>query len=249
MIKFLRLDPVTRRKFLAFRRIRRGFLSLIIFSSLVAMTLIAELLVNNRALIVHHDGKYYFPTYGSVIPGKVFGLNYEYETNYRELKHVIREKDETGFVIMPIVPYNAFENDLPDGQYPPSSPSIIDRHFLGTDTSGRDILARLVYGFRESIWFSLMICVGEYVVGVIFGFMMGYFGGRFDLFMQRLIEIWSNVPFLYIVIIISSIAVPNFWSLVGIILLFAWVGMTTYMRSAAYKERLAIMFSQRGLWE
>ncbi|TPW19937.1 MAG: oppC [Elusimicrobia bacterium] len=126
---------------------------------------------------------------------------------------------------------------LREGIYPPTPPSASERHFLGTDTSGRDVLARLVYGFRTAIAFSLMLLLCNYTIGISIGCAMGYFGGKFDLFFQRLIEVWSNVPFLYVIIIVASIMVPNFYSLVLIMMFFGWMGMTWYMRTAAYKQK------------
>lgn len=233
----MRLDPQTLRKFKRFKSIRRGYFSFIILVTLMVLSLGAELLVNSRALIVRYQGKIYFPTYGSVIPGKAFDFDYDYETNYRDLKKRMREQKEKGFVLMPLIPFNPLENDLKEGTYPPYAPSQKTRHFLGTDTSGRDVLARLVFGFRTSVFFALLIVFGEYSIGIAIGSIMGFLGGKFDMFLQRLIEIWSNVPFLYVVIIVSSIMVPNFWSLIGIILVFDWINMTWYLRTVAYKEK------------
>ena len=113
-----------------------------------------------------------------------------------------------------------------------TAPDFASRHFLGTDTSGRDVLARLIYGFRTAIIFSLLLLLCNYVVGISIGCAMGYYGGAFDMFFQRLIEIWSNVPFLYVIIIVASIMVPNFFSLIFIMMFFGWMGMTWYMRTA-----------------
>ena len=123
------------------------------------------------------------------------------------------------------------------GDYPPFPPSLESRHFLGTDTVGRDILARLVYGFRIAIFFSLGLLLVNYTIGVSIGSAMGYWGGKFDLIFQRIIEIWSNVPFLYVIIIISSIVVPSFFMLILIMAVFGWIGMTWTMRTVTYKEK------------
>jgi microcin C transport system permease protein len=234
----LRLDPLTRKKIQRFKSIRRGYYSFILFTLLVLLSVFAELLVNSRALVVHYDGEWFFPTYGAVIPGKTFGLDYDYETNYRDLKRRFEQQPERGnFVILPPIPWNAYENDLRDGEYPPFPPSFKDRHYLGTDTTGRDVAARLVYGFRTAIFFSLILLFASYLIGVSIGAAMGYFGGLFDLLFQRIIEIWSNIPFLYVIMIVSSIMIPNFLTLILIILFFGWIGMTWYMRTATYKEK------------
>jgi microcin C transport system permease protein len=233
----IQFSPLTLKTFKRFRSIRRGYWSAIIISSLILLSLVAEVFVSNRALIVSYQGELYFPTYGAIIPGDEFGLGYQYETNYRELKQKFREEGSDNWVLLPPVPYNAFETDLAEGSYPPAAPSFADRHYLGTDTVGRDIVARLVYGFRIAIFFSLFLLVCNYVVGTTIGCLMGYWGGAFDLLFQRLIEIWSNIPFLYVIMIIASIIVPNFWSLVMVMLMFSWMGMTWYMRTATYKEK------------
>lgn len=236
MIRF-KLNPLTRKKIQRFRSIRRGYYSFIIFSALVLLSCFAELMVNNRAVVVQYQDNWYFPTYGAVIPGTTFGFNYQYETNYRDLQRRMQQEDTGDFVIMPLVPYNPYENDLRDDDYPPFPPSFEDNHYLGTDTIGRDVMARLVYGFRTAIFFSLILLVVSYLIGVSIGAAMGYFGGLFDLLFQRIIEIWSNIPFLYVIMIISSIMVPNFFTLIAIILVFGWIQMTWYMRTVTYKEK------------
>jgi microcin C transport system permease protein len=135
------------------------------------------------------------------------------------------------------IPYDAYENDLKEDQFPPFAPSIEDKHYFGTDTIGRDIAARLVYGFRIAIFFSLLLLAFNYGVGVSIGCAMGFWGGKFDLIFQRIIEIWSNLPFLYVIIIISSIMVPNFLMLIVIMAFFGWIGITWTMRTITYKEK------------
>lgn len=204
---------------------------------MILISLVAEVLVNKRAVIVYYEGTYYFPTYSAMIPGTTFGLDYEYETNYRELQKRFRGEGEGNWVLMPIVPYDAYENDLREDQYPPFPPSIKERHYLGTDMVARDVVARLVYGFRIAIFFSLSLLLVNYTIGVSIGSAMGFWGGKFDLIFQRIIEIWSNVPFLYVIIIISSIVVPNLFMLIVIMAFFGWIGITWTMRTVTYKER------------
>ena len=233
----MKLNPLTYKKIRRFQSIRRGYYSLVVFILMIGVSLFAELLINNRALIVYYNGEYYFPTYGQMIPGKFFGLDYEYETNYRELQEKFRAKNSDNWVVMPIVPYGKLETDLKEDRYPPFPPSFQEDHYLGTDNVGRDIVARLVYGFRIAIFFSLILLLANYSIGISIGIVMGYWGGKFDLFFQRIIEIWSNVPFLYVIIIISSIVVPNFMMLVLIMAFFGWINMTWTMRTVTYKEK------------
>ncbi len=231
------MNPLTLKKIRRFKSIKRGYYSFILFCLMILVALSAELLVNNRALIVFYNGQYYFPTYGDLLPGTTFGLDYDYETNFRQLARQFKEANEGDWVLMPPVPFNAYENDLQEDQFPPFAPSIRDKHYLGTDSVGRDIVARLLYGFRIAIFFSLALLIVNYTIGVSIGSAMGFWGGKFDLFFQRIIEIWSNVPFLYVIIIISSIIVPNFFMLIMIMAFFGWIGITWTMRTVTYKER------------
>lgn len=236
-MRLFRLTSLTRRRWQRFREIRRGYWSAWLLGSLIVLSLAAELLVSNRALIVHYDGHWYFPTYGAVIPGRSFGLDYDYETDYKALQKQFAAQGRSGnWVLLPLIPYDAYETDLPDQDFPPMAPSLQRRHLLGTDTTGRDVLARLLYGFRTAIAFSLMLLVFEYLIGVSIGCLMGFLGGWFDLFFQRVIEVWSNIPSLYVIMIVASVVPPNFWTLLLIMVAFSWTNITWYMRTAAYRE-------------
>tara|TARA_Y100000588_G_scaffold84421_2_gene89209 strand:- start:6358 stop:7311 length:954 start_codon:yes stop_codon:yes gene_type:complete len=197
----------------------------------------AEVLINKRAVVVSFEGQLYFPTYANFFPGKTFGLDYEYETNYRELQEIFNQQNDGNWVWLPLVPYDPYENDLKELEYPPYAPSLRDKHYLGTDSTGRDVVARLVYGFRLAMGFALFLLISQYVIGVAVGCAMGYWGGIFDLFFQRIIEIWNNVPFLYVIMIVASIVVPGFWTLMLVMVIFGWTGMTWYMRTSTYKEK------------
>jgi len=233
----MKLNPLTLKKLRRFRSIKRGYYSFILILVMILASVFAEGLVNKRAIMVHYNGSYYFPTYGDMIPGTAFGLDYKYETNYRQLAKQFESESKGNWVVMPPIPYDAYENDLKEDQFPPFPPSIEDKHYFGTDTIGRDIAARLVYGFRIAIFFSLLLLAFNYGVGVSIGCAMGFWGGKFDLIFQRIIEIWSNLPFLYVIIIISSIMVPNFLMLIVIMAFFGWIGITWTMRTITYKEK------------
>ena len=152
----MKLNPLTVRKLKRFRSIKRGYYSFIILIAMILVSLFAEILVNKRALIVYYEGQVFFPTYGNLIPGRTFGLDYDYETDYRALKRKFRDEGRDNWVLMPVIPYDPYQNDLREGNYPPYRPSLKDQHYMGTDTVGRDVFARLVYGFRISIFFSLV---------------------------------------------------------------------------------------------
>lgn len=245
MVNMMRLSPVTLNRIARFRSIKRGYYSFLIFMFLLLLCLVAELLVNSRALVVSYGGNYYFPTYGDMIPGEAFGLGYQYETNYRDLAEKLElDEDPNTWVVLPLVPYNEYENNLGDYKdssgnkmYPPFPPMPEHGHYLGTDSTGRDIVARLLYGFRIAISFSLILLLLNYGIGVSVGCAMGYFGGKFDIVLQRFIEVFSNIPFLYVVMIVASIARPNFGTFILIMAAFGWMGMTYYMRSSTYKEK------------
>ncbi|HEY3699867.1 MAG TPA: ABC transporter permease [Spongiibacteraceae bacterium] len=231
----IRLNPITRRRWSRFRSIKRGYFSALLLGVLIVISLSAELLVSNRALIVHYQGHWYFPTYGAVLSGKTFGLDYDYETDYKALQQIFAQNKSVGdWLLMPPIPYSAYETDLAGNDFPPLAPSL--RHWLGTDTTGRDVAARLLYGFRIAIAFSVALLLFEYLIGISIGCLMGYWGGVFDLIFQRLIEVWSNIPTLYVIMIVASIVPPGFWTLLLIMIAFSWTNMTWYMRTASYRE-------------
>ena len=239
----LKLNPQTVKKLKRFSKIKRGYYSFLVLAGLLVTVSIGELLVNNRALVVGYEGTWYFPIYTEFHPGTDFGLDYHYETNYRELQASFSAHKSDNFVIMPLVPYSPYENHAPTGIYKPEPPDAQLKHYLGTDTTSRDILARLFYGTRIALLFSIAFMVSVYLIGITIGCAMGYFGGMFDLIFQRLIEIWSNVPFLYMVIIVFSV-IPSTFSipiriaiLLTVMVLFSWTSMTYYMRTETYKEK------------
>jgi microcin C transport system permease protein len=242
----MRLNPLTARKLRRFREIKRGYYSFVILVVLTVLSLFAELLINDKPLLIKYEGQLMFPTYGSVKLGSAFGLEGQAANtpvNYRELARKFEAEDDGNFVILPPVPYNPYENTEVDGLFRAAPPDFASKHFLGTDTTGRDILARLFYGFRTAILFAIAFTVLTYLIGIALGCMMGYFGGLFDLLFQRIIEIWSNIPFLYMVIIVFSVipatfSIPTRISILLLIMvLFSWTFMTYYMRTETYREK------------
>jgi microcin C transport system permease protein len=240
----IKLNPQTAKKLRRFREIKRGFYSFIILSVFLILSLFAELLINNKAIVVSYEGELFFPTYTAFHPGSDFGLDYPYEANYRELKQVFADSGSDNWVLLPLVPYSPFENDATSGIFRPQSPDAGAKHFLGTDTTSRDILARLFYGTRIALIFALGFMASVYLIGVMVGCAMGYLGGLFDIISQRLIEIWSNIPFLYMVIIVFSVIPDTFTVstriliLLTVMVLFSWTSMTYYMRTETYKEKV-----------
>ncbi|HEX9782456.1 MAG TPA: ABC transporter permease subunit [Opitutaceae bacterium] len=235
-----RLHPQTRRKLHRFRQIRRGYVSFLIICGLVVIAMLAELLVGSRAILVRHDGRFIVPAYGAIHTGSEFGYDYAYEVNYNQLREDLAGA-APGFVLLPLVPFGPQENCYPGEIYKPRPPDWKKGHYLGTDALNRDVLSRLVYGLRNSLLFASGYVTLTFAIGIALGCAMGYFGGRFDLGVQRLIEIWSLVPFLFVVIIIRSVVPPgvgvSLGVLLGIVVLFSWTSMTYYMRSATYREK------------
>lgn len=236
MSSILNLSPLTQKKIQRFKGIKRSYWSFLMLSLLLVLSIFAEVFVNSRALLVSYQGKWHFPTYGDVKSGETFGLDYVHETNYRDLQSHFEQEDKGSFVIMPIVPWNPYEQDF-SGDFPPTEPSAKEKHYLGTDTIGRDIVSCLFYGFRIAMGFALITLVISYAIGVSVGCAMGFFGGKFDLFFQRFIEVWSMVPFLYVIMILVSIMKPSFMLFTLINVMFGWMGMTWYMRTMTYKEK------------
>jgi microcin C transport system permease protein len=242
----LRLNPLTVKKLVRFKQIRRGYISFVVLLFLSILSLFTEYVANGKALIVSYEGQLSFPTYADIKLGKEFGLTGDKANapvEYRELKAHFEESGQGNWVLMPLVAFSPNENNKYEGVLKPRPPDWQAGHYLGTDSTGRDILSRLIYGFRIAIFFSLAFMSLVYMIGITIGCLMGYFGGWFDLFVQRLIEIWSLVPFIYMVIIIFSV-IPTSFSistriaiLLSIMVLFSWTGMTYYMRTATYKEK------------
>lgn len=334
-----KLDPITRRRFAKFRRIKRGYYSLLILLFAIVLSIFAPFLAESRALFVYYNGQWFFPTFQyfsmdtfgqTPPPGWSQG---DIETEYLRLQRewdaerffyqrAVREadrdpakleaareqyKNRDNFVIMPPIPWDPYQsdfwyNEIPNeiqaliaekdfagaerlarrdhleeladiiavgeietvlsdqsrsatgnivglarggsmpgiamlGQVPPTPPDTLRRHYLGTDSQGRDVASRLLYGFRISIFFSLFLVFIGQVAGTIIGSLQGYLGGRFDIFSQRIIEILVSIPFLYVVIILAALLTPNFWLLLGIMALFQWISITFYMRTEMYREK------------
>ena len=338
-MKWIKLDPITRKRLERFRRIKRGYYSFLILTVAIVLSVFAPYLAESRALFVWHDGRLFFPTFEYFTmetfgqePPLAWGIA-DLETEYLRLKRewalerelYDRELAEIGdtpaalaaldgrypnrgdFVIMPPIPWDPYQNDFwyneilneiqalldagddrgaavlarrdrlveladaietgdiegmladPErsptgnllglartgampalarlGAVPPTPPDLTRRHYLGTDSQGRDVASRLLYGFRISIFFALFLVIVGQVIGTFVGSLQGYLGGRFDILSQRVIEVMIAVPFLYVVIIMAALVVPSFWMLLGIMALFQWIGITFYMRTEMYREK------------
>lgn len=330
------LDPITRRRFARFRRIKRGYYSLIILLVAIVLSIFAPYLAESRALMVRYEGSTYFPTFTYMTMGffkqapPAGWLAEDLEADYLRLQREWRLERESyeresasagadpaalaakypnraNRVVMPLIPWDPFQSDFwynevlndiqarltagdragasliarrdglgelaglidtgelekvladperaPGGtlrglatagkmasvadlaKAAPNAPDSRREHFLGTDAQGRDVASRLLYGFRISIFFSLILVIVGQIIGTFIGALQGYYGGRFDMFSQRLIEIVVSIPFLYVVIILAALMIPSFWMLLGIMALFQWISITFYMRTEMYREK------------
>jgi ABC-type microcin C transport system permease subunit YejE len=336
---WIRLDPITRRRFARFRRIRRGYYSFLILLVAIVLSIFAPFLAESRALVVLYNGRLYFPTFQYMsmarfhqTPPAGWTAN-DLETEYLRLQREwqverffynrdraragnnsqalaalnARYPDRGNYVVMPVIPWDPYQSDfwyneiLPDiqarlnagdrmaaevlaregrlneladdidngsifailkdprrspsgdlqglarartmpslaglGEVPPTAPDRRHDHYFGTDSGGRDVASRLLYGFRISIFFALFLTIIGQVIGTIVGSLQGYLGGRYDLASQRIIEVLISIPFLYVVIILAALIAPTFWMLVLIMAIFQWISITFYMRTEMYREK------------
>ncbi len=228
-----RLSPLTRRRLGNFRANRRGYWSLWIFLALFIGSLFAELIANDRPLLVRYDGRFYVPVLRAY-PETTFGGVFPTEADYRDeaVARLVRAK---GWMLWPPIPYR---HDTINYRLSVPAPAPPSRdNWLGTDDQGRDLLARLIYGFRISVLFGLVLTLLSSVIGIAAGAVQGYFGGWTDLLFQRAIEIWAGLPVLYLLIILASIVEPTFWWLLGLMLLFSWMSLVAVVRAEFYRAR------------
>ena len=228
-----RLSPINQRRWQSFKAHRRGFWSLWIFLLLFFISLFAEFVANDKPVLVYYNKSIYFPII-KAYPETAFGGEFETEADYRDpfVKDLITDK---GFAIWPLIPFadDTINYDLP---VPAPAPPSAD-NWLGTDDQGRDIVARLIYGFRISVLFGLCLTLISSFIGVSVGALQGYYGGWLDLLGQRFMEIWSGLPTLYLLIILASIVQTNFWWLLGIMLLFSWMMLVDLVRAEFLRGR------------
>lgn len=216
-----------------FAQNRRAFWSFVIFAILFCLTLFAELVASDKPILLSYQGEIYTPI-THFYPETTFGGDFLTETDYRD-PYIQAKIEAEGWMLMPPIPYSYNTINYLSPSPAPSPPD--SENWLGTDDQGRDVLARLIYGFRISILFALMLTIASSVIGIIAGAVQGYFGGWTDLLMQRFIEIWSGLPELFVLIILASIIEPSFWWLLVILLLFTWMSLTDVVRAEFLRAR------------
>ncbi len=250
-------SPLNRRRWQNFKANKRGFWSLWIFLVLFVLSLFAELIANDRPFLIKFDGHLYFPAFVTY-PETAFGGDFETAADYRDpyLQKLIADKG--GTVIWPLIRYSYDTHNLDLPTPAPSPPTwrlteaqcrpVVEKkglkscrdleyNWLGTDDQGRDVVARLIYGFRISVLFGLTLTFFSSIIGIAAGGIQGYFGGWVDLLFQRLIEIWNAIPYLYLLLILSAVLVPGFFTLLGILLLFSWVSLVGLVRAEFLRGR------------
>ena len=227
------MSPITRRRIIQFRANRRGFWSLWIFLGIFLISLFAEVVANDKPLLVIFEDRLYFPVIETVLESE-YGGEFATEAEYRDdyVRELIENK---GSIHWPLIRYSY---DTINYNLPSPAPSFPTKeNWIGTDDQGRDVVARLIYGFRISVIFGLVLTILSSIVGVAAGAVQGYFGGKIDILGQRFIEIWSGLPVLFLLIILSSFVEPNFWWLLLIMLLFSWMGLVGVVRAEFLRGR------------
>ena len=252
------LSPLNQRRWNNFKKNRRGYWSFWLFLVLFVLSLGAEFIANDKPILIRHDGAYYMPVF-NFYPETAFGGDFETEAEYRDPFVQDLILDNGGTMIWPLIRYSyrTVNNEIPTPA--PSPPfwllskedrcaqyddGVNDRnctfgnwHLMGTDDQARDVVARLIYGFRLSVLFGLVLTAISSVIGIAAGAVQGYFGGWTDLIFQRFLEIWTSIPALYLLIIIAAVIEPTFWILLGILLLFSWVALVGVVRAEFLRAR------------
>ena len=229
----MEVSPLTRRRIDSFRANRRGYWSLWVFVLLFTVALFSEFVANDKPHLISFGGEFYYPMFKSY-PETAFGGEFATEADYND-PYVQELIEADGWMIWPPIRYNhrTVAWDLPSPA--PSPPD--SEHWLGTDDQARDVVARMLYGFRISVLFGFTLTVISAIIGVAAGAVQGFFGGWLDLLFQRFIEVWAGLPTLYLLIILASVVEPNFWWLLGLLLLFSWMGFVGVVRAEFLRAR------------
>ncbi len=228
MIKRFIKNEQTLKRIKRFKAQKRAVFSLYLTIIILFVSLSAEMWANNKPLVMVHKGSVYFPVFKTYHPTE-FGRNDIFLMDYRSIP-----KEDISWEIWPLIPWNPYESNKNVEDYP-SPPSSVN--ILGTDDRGRDVFARLLYGFRYSFGYALLVWLLSYTLGIIIGSMMGFIGGKVDLLGQRAVEVFESMPIFYMLLFISSIFTPNLWLLVGIATTFYWMTISVYIRAEVLKLR------------
>ena len=216
-----------------FKSNKRGYYSLWLFSFIFIITLFAEFIANDKPILISYKNNFYTPVF-NIYSETVFGGDFDSEADYKD-EYVQELILKDGYMIWPMIRYSYHTVKLDSDVAYPSAPSY--ENLLGTDDQGRDVMARIIYGFRISILFGLSLTILSSIIGVAIGAIQGYYGGYIDLLGQRFIEIWSGLPTLYLLMILANYVQPNFWWLLGLLLLFSWTALVGVVRAEFLRAR------------
>ncbi|MFT7387486.1 MAG: microcin C transport system permease protein [Candidatus Endobugula sp.] len=230
---YSRCSPLNQRRLVTFFNNKRASWSLLIFLCLFTISLFAEFVANDKPLLIHYDGNLYAPVLIDY-PETTFDGDFDTEADYKD-PYIINLIDAKGWIIWPPVRYY-FDTHIANLPQPAPSPPTLN-NWLGTDDQARDVFARVLYGFRISILFALALTLGSSIIGVAVGALQGYYGGKVDLYGQRLLEIWGGLPQLFVLIILASIITPNFGWLLAVMLLFSWTSLVDVVRAEFLRGR------------
>ena len=228
------MSPLTRRRWQNFKAKKRGYWSLWVIAVLMVLSLFAEFIANDKPLMMTYEGDVYFPVLVTY-PETTFGGVFETETEYRSEPVQQLIKDGGGWMLWPLIPYSFDTIDWNTEGAVPEAPS--SRHWLGTDDIGRDVTARIIYGFRLSVIFGLTLTFFSAIIGISVGATQGYFGGLVDLIGQRIVEIWAGLPVLFLIIILTSLFEPNPVALLLVLLMFNWMALVAVVRAEFLRTR------------
>jgi len=226
------ISKLTGDRFRRFKKIKRAYISLVLLLLAYTLSLFSEFIANDHPYVLGYQGSLYFPVVKKY-PAVTFGGKYKTEANYLNLKTDANFREAKGWMILPPIPHDPLHAYLDLAGSPPHAPSR--KHWLGTDSMARDIFSRLIYGFRICMTFSLLLAIMVAFLGILIGGLQGYFGGKTDLVLRHLIEIWAALPFLYVVILLGSIYGRGFFLLLSVLGVFSWISLSYYMRGEFFK--------------
>ena len=226
-------NPINQRRWQQFRQNKRGYYALWIFIALFGLSLFAEIIANDKPVLVYYQGEVYMPILRDH-PETTFGGDFDTWTDFTD-PYIQQQINAQGWMVWPLIPFSYQSINYALTEPAPSRPN--QTNWLGTDDQGRDVLARLIYGFRISVLFALALTFSSSVIGITAGAIQGYYGGWIDLLGQRFIEIWEGLPMLFMLIILASVVQPNFWWLLGLMLLFSWSSLVSVVRAEFLRGR------------
>ena len=227
------MNPILIKKIQAFNSNKRAVFALLLFCLIFLFSLFSELIANDKPLIVKYKNNFYFPIIHQYTD-EFFGGDFPTPADYKD-PLIVENLNNNGWMLMPLIPFSYNTVDYEIDAPAPTKPDKV--HWLGTDDEGRDIIARVLYGIRLSVIFAFILTFFSSLIGIIVGALQGYFGGKVDIIMQRFIEVWESLPQLFILIIIASVFLPSFWTLLIILMLFSWTSLTSMVRAEFLRTR------------